>query len=371
MSDRDEATGQFESAEPAYGREGLEREAGFVPMVQEGEDVPEELTVGEAMDKIAELNSTPDSDIRTHVAGADLPENMSLTLEQAAKISADGHGADAAQAELEETAELQKEVDKLRGVDPDAKAPVAEPLTPEAEVEKFLAIPHVKEAVDKLTGEAETARQNHVAAVDAATEMVRATVLGRFPVMAQIANLPQEQQGHAVAAWMQQNPEGAAELAQSIGGLQQLVQQQQTHQRANAERARTEFQHYARAQDVQFSELMKGENMLAIEAEIPVMLKTLGVDPMEFLKAGNESKFLRSAPAQAILAKAAKYDLLMKTSKSVAARSLPPVQRPGVAQSRSRDSDSIHSLESIFANSTGEKQLRAGAALMAARSRRG
>jgi hypothetical protein len=43
-----------------------------------------------------------------------------------------------------------------------------------------------------------------------------------------------------------------------------------------------------------FAELTKGYNLPAIEAEIPVMLKDLGSTPAEFLRLGNESKFLGS-----------------------------------------------------------------------------
>ncbi len=366
MSDRDEGTGQFAASELLTGRAAEERDAGYVPYKEEPIDDTGDLTVEEAVEQLA--SSTPPADIKTYSSLDDLPKNVSLTVEQAAKIKSDMDAADSTQAENDEADRLRAEVDKLR----EASKPKTEDSfevgkDPQADVEKLLAIPHVKEAVDKLTGEAETARQNHVAAVDAATEMVRATVLGRFPVMAQIANLPQEQQGRAVAAWMQQNPEGAAELAQSMNGLQELVSQQQTHQKTTAERERSEFQTYARAQDEQFSKLMKGENMPAIEAEIPVMLKNLGVDPMEFLKAGNESKFLRSAPAQAILAKAAKYDLLMKAPKALVARNLPPVQRPGVASVSPRSGDDIATLDRRLSQ-TGS--IKDAVALYAAQTRR-
>ncbi|WP_369723660.1 hypothetical protein AB8Z38_06745 [Bradyrhizobium sp. LLZ17] len=54
------------------------------------------------------------------------------------------------------------------------------------------------------------------------------------------------------------------------------------------------------------------------------MLSELGVDPLEFLKAGNESRFLRTAAAQKVLVDAAKYRLMMQAPKPVAARTPPP-----------------------------------------------
>jgi hypothetical protein len=72
--------------------------------------------------------------------------------------------------------------------------------------------------------------------------------------------------------------------------------------------------------------------MRAIEAEIPAMLSEMGIDPLEFLKAGNESKFLRTAAAQKVLVDAARYRMIMSAKVSAASRPVPPVQRPGTSQ---------------------------------------
>jgi hypothetical protein len=110
--------------------------------------------------------------------------------------------------------------------------------------------------------------------------------------------------------------------------------------------------------------------MRAIEAEIPKMLTDLGVDPIEFLKAGNESKFLRSAAAQRILIDAARYRMVQSATKAVASRPVPPVQRPGTAQPHvNSGGQKLAALNNAFkSNPTLKSAAAALAARRAARS---
>src|SRR5690242_15395539 len=103
MSDennRDLATGQFKSAEPAFGLEGIERDAGYVPYKEET-STEEPVTVEEAAQSLTE-SRTPESEIRTYSAIDDLPENVTLTIEQAAELKS---REDAAKAEAGKDAE--------------------------------------------------------------------------------------------------------------------------------------------------------------------------------------------------------------------------------------------------------------------------
>lgn len=338
MSDtRDDTTGQFASAEPLYGRAAEEREAGWVPLPEEKkDDEPEELTVREAAEELA--SRTPESEIVTYSALDGLADNVALTVDQASKILSDSRDADAAQAEIEQTAKLQREVDELRGVEP-AKAdkPEAEarPVRDgeiDPELERALNNPKVRDAIQQQIGESEQARQNYLTNLDAATKIAQVSFVSQFP---EFANLPAEQHGAMLAAIQQQQPERFQQIYSAVERSAGLFAQQGAEQQRQAERERTEFQTYAKAEDARFAEMVKGEppaQMRAIENEIPAMLKSVGVDPLEFLKAGSESKFLRSAAAQAILVKAAKYDLMQKAPRAVATRAVPPVQRPGVAR---------------------------------------
>src|ERR1700738_1921942 len=107
MSDenRNEA-GQFaETPEPAFGREGVEREAGYLPYKEEPAADSEELTVAEAAEQLA-AQSGPESEIRTYSAIDDLPDNVSLTPEQGAKLLSDSWDAEAKTAEQAEAEAL-------------------------------------------------------------------------------------------------------------------------------------------------------------------------------------------------------------------------------------------------------------------------
>src|SRR4051794_24302683 len=90
---RDEATGQFAPAEPLFGKEGVEAAQGYVPLSDSAitgkppaEDTPP-ITVEEAA---ADLSASR-SDIATYSpvdAFLDtLPENTTLTVEQAAEMT--------------------------------------------------------------------------------------------------------------------------------------------------------------------------------------------------------------------------------------------------------------------------------------------
>src|SRR6266850_5520993 len=103
------------TTEPAYGREGLERDAGYVPHVDEFKpEEPEELTKDEAAaERVKQLGSGEQKMIYAHVTN--MPANVTLTLDQAAKMVAEAREADTAQAEIDGTKAAQKEIDKLRG----------------------------------------------------------------------------------------------------------------------------------------------------------------------------------------------------------------------------------------------------------------
>ena len=77
----DEATGRS-TDEPLTGRAGLEHDAGYAPMPAEAQ---EELTANEAAEEKADHRGTSEANIVTHIAGVDMPKNMTMTLEQGVK----------------------------------------------------------------------------------------------------------------------------------------------------------------------------------------------------------------------------------------------------------------------------------------------
>jgi hypothetical protein len=364
MSERDESTGQFTPSEPLTGRAAEEHAAGFTPMVDEPTPESEELSKKEAAERLAELSSS--KPIATHILSANLPADVTMTIEQGAAALADSRAADKAQAELDETEKLQKEVDQLRGETPEAKPASVE--TDEETLEKALAHPRVKEALERQITEAETTRSTYSKGLDVANQFAQAAFAEGFP---EIASLPIEQWENALRAMHAREPERFNKAMGTLSRVAQLQNAAQHEQQQRSAREAAEFQTYAKGEDARFNEMVKGErNMAAVEAQIPATLKSLGVDPAEFLKAGTESKFLRSAAAQAVLVKAAKYDLLMAAPRAVPTKAAPPpVQRPGTTASRGeRSVANFSTLNSKLSQSGSQKD--AFQLLMAKRGKR-
>jgi hypothetical protein len=155
--------------------------------------------------------------------------------------------------------------------------------------------------------------------------------------------------------------------------LQTLAKVEQANQQITAqktEREQTEFRNYSAQEDARFADMVKGErNMPAIEAEIVAMVKDHGVDPREFFKAGNESKFLRSAAAQKILVDAAKYRIMQRAPKAIPRRDVPTVQKPGNAGPRVNRADT--GLAALNAKLSKTGNLKDAAALLSARRNKG
>ncbi len=317
-------------------------------MPDEPKPEAEELTTREAAEKLDQVRGTSEANIVTYTAGADLADNMTMTLDQGAKALTDAREADQAQAEIDDTAKIKKEVDELRGTKEEAKPA----LEPEPDIEKTLNHPRVKAALEQHIQETEAVKQNYSKAVDVANTFAQAAFIENFP---EIAALPLAQWEGALAAMSQQEPERFAKAMGTLNRVAQLQAAQQQQQQEKAHAARQQFQEYAKAENARFAELTKGESpatMRAVEAHIPQMLAESGADVRQFLEAvSNQSTFPR-ATAEALLVKAAKYDLLMKATKPAPGRAaLPPVQRPGITRSANaaeRSSANLGALNSKF-----------------------
>ena len=323
--------------EPAYGREGLERAAGYTPIPDESkEEAPEELTKDEAAQRLKEL-SGPESAIVTHspIPGSDFAtDGQTLELGQAAKMVAEARQADAAQAEIEGTKAAQKEVEKLRGDKPEQKAALPDA---EIDIERALANPKIRDAIAERVTAADTQREAYATKVVETGTIAIAALASDFP---ELASLHIE---HWESALRQMHAREPVRFQQAMGRIQTIAQIQQAHNQITAEksgREQAEFQTYAQTEDARFADMVKGErNMPAIQAEIIAMVKDHGVDPREFFKAGAESKFLRSAAAQKILVDAAKYRMIQKAAKAAPSRAVPSVQAPGHTGPRTNRSD--------------------------------
>jgi hypothetical protein len=183
----------------------------------------------------------------------------------------------------------------------------------------------------------ESARTEFKQATDAALSIGRASFLEGFP---EFANLPMTHWENALRAMHQREPQRfnkAVAILQRVGAAEQM----QTNLKAHEAR---EFKNYVASENQKFAERHKGEKL--DPSAVMETLKSVGVDPTTFLKEYDGSRILRSAEAQAIMVKAAKYDALMKKQEAArnapkpkpAARAVAPVIRPGASQPRANQS---------------------------------
>lgn len=373
MSDenRDSTTGQYTPAEPAFGREGVEREAGYVPFKEETAADDGELSVAEAAEQLGEQCGTAEVNVRTYSAIDDLPENVTLTAEQASKMLTDERAAAENAAAEAEAEKIRNEVDELRGVKPEAEAKAAEPepqpvkegeLDPE--IERALTNPKIQAVLSAQTAEYEAARQQHLEAANGAVAVAQAAFMSQFP---EFAHIPAENLGAAIQAMQQQDPARAAQIAATIQRTAHIFEQQKAANQQEEHAKQTKFAEYVKVENTKFDTLVKGESpefMKAVPALIQEALAEYGVDAGEFAKLlGGSDALLRSAAAQRLLVDAAKYRQIAKAPKAIATRALPPVQKPGARQpSVSSNEVTIQSLERQFDRATTtEQQLRLAA----------
>lgn len=363
MSDTTAEAPRNDAGEPVYGREGLERAAGYVPLETATEETPDDLTVKEAAEKRLKELSGSESSIITHTAG--LPANVTMTLDQAADALGDARGADDAQAEIDGTKAAQKEIDKLRGEAPESKQPK---LETEADIEKVLANPKVQAAITERVTAADTQRAHYEAAVADAVKFAAASLFNDLP---ELADMPPAQWVNAINEMHERDP-ARARLA--LSRLQAVARVEAANQQIKAQktaREQTAFQAYAAKENARFAELTKGipaKEMAAIQAHVPKMLAEHGADVRQFLEAvSNQTTFPR-ASAEALLVKAARYDLMRAAAKAVAKHAVPHVQKPGTAGPRGAERTDA-SLGALSAKLSKSGSLKDAVALRLARSK--
>jgi hypothetical protein len=352
--------------EPAYGREDLERAAGYTPLPDESkEEAPEELTKDEAAKRLKDL-SGPESAIVTHTTG--LPPEVTLTLDQSAKMLADSRDADAAQAEIDGTKAEQKAIDKLRN--PHGVEPKQPQFETEADIEKVLSHPKIRDAISAKVSEADTQRAHYESAVTEAGKFAIASLLHEFPEM---ENVPLANWVSTIQAMHQREPARAQVIItklQTLGKVEAALNQIKAQKSAKEQ---TEFKAYAAKENARFADMTKGipaREMAAIEAHIPRMLGEAGANVKQFLDAvSNQTTFPR-ASAEALLVKAARYDLMQKAARAQPARAaVPTVQKPGYSGPRVDRADT--GLAALSAKLSKSGNLKDAAALLSARRSKG
>ena len=324
---------------------------------------------GASLREAAEQRSAPRGEIVVReyrdAKGEPIAANEAITLERAARDYARVVTADKAAAESETSTEVAARVDALRAEalakDPDAaefygfepqdieaketkpgksttKKPGGEPNDADAaarldpELDRALKHPQVRQAIEQQNGEAEKMRQDYVNGLAAATQIAQVSFLSQFPELAGIApeNLP-----GALELMSRQDPAKLVRVKATIATTEHLVAQQRQESRRQTEMAREKFRSYATAEDARLETMLKSEppeTQRAVMSEIMASAKASGVEQAELIRLFHSEPLMRNAVFQRMMYDAGKYRLMMKAKDAVAAKSVPPVLRPGMAR---------------------------------------
>jgi hypothetical protein len=360
--------------------------AGYTPMEDPVEK--DEETIGSdnvSLREAAEQRSaTPDPVIVREYRddeGKPVAADEAITLARAARDYAGIAAAEKLISENESSEALAKRIDALRSAalaeDPDAaefygfkppkdkeagKAEAADgpanatgelssgKLAPE--LEKALQHPQVVQAIEERINEAEKARQGFRDGLAAATQIAQASFLSQFP---EFASIPPEQVPAALEQMSRQDPAKLALVKGMVARTEQLfAQQAQEHQR-HAQIARQNFLNFAHTEDARLDTVLKDEPKAiqqAVTAEIMASAKASGIAPAELSRLFHSEPLMRNATFQHMMYDAAKYRLMMKAKDAAVAKSVPPVQRPGMSTARSeRDRADLRTLSARLSTS--------------------
>lgn len=376
--------------------------AGYAQMPdpeREGERQPIDSDSASLRD-VAEQRSEaqPKTVVRQYTDGEGKPAaaNEAVTLARASRDYADATAGDRQSAEAETSDALAARIDALRAEvaanDPDAaefygfeqpedhevrdegiEAPSEAPedqgkrsaeLDPD--IAQLLQHPQVRLALEEKVGEVERARRSYVEGLDAAMQITQASFISQFP---ELAGLAPEQLPAALAQIAQQDPGKLSRIQALVASSEQLRARQNEEVRRMADASRHGFQNYAKAEDARLETLLKDETRevrQAVAQEIMASAKASGIEPDELRRLFDSEPLMRNATFQRMMYDAGKYRLMMKARDAVAAKPIPPVQRPGMAGSRGERNQ--HDLRTLSARLSSTGDLKDAVALYRAKT---
>jgi len=347
--------------------------AGYAPM-RDPDEQDQQETIGSdsaSLREAAEQRSAASDPVQVRQYldddGKPAPPNEAVTLARAAQDYGGVTSAEKLMAESKSSKELAARVDALRAealADDPAAAELygfelpkadgeeakqteresqqasesnakrlSEQLDPE--LEKVLQHPQVLQAIEERIGEAEKARQSYHDGLAAATQIAQASFLGQFP---ELAAIPPENLPHALELMSRQDPAKFARVKAMVETSGQLFARQAQESRHQAEMARQSFQRFARSEDARLETMLKDEpraTQQAVTAEIMASAQASGIEPAELNRLFATEPLMRNATFQRMMYDAGKFRLMMKAKEAAVTKPVPPVQRPGMATTRS------------------------------------
>lgn len=362
--------------------------AGYTPMPdpQRGEQEAEIGSDSASLREAAAQRSNSQDKIvvrrYTDAKGRHAAQNEAVTLARASRDYASATAADRRAKEQEASDALAVDIDSLRAVigdkDPEAaefygfEAPEwseddegpqtnpsneadergQDPAHLDPDVERLMQHPQVRLALEEKVGEVERARQSYVEGLGAAVQIAQANFVSQFP---ELTGLAPEQLPAALAQMARQDPERFSRVQAIIAGSEQLLARQQQEMQRQTEATRHGFRSYAATEDARLETMLKEEPRevrKAVAQEIVSSAKASGIEADELHRLFESEPLMRNATFQRMMYDAGKYRLMMKAKEAIAARPVPPVQRPGMSTTRGeREQSDLRTLSARLSNS--------------------
>jgi hypothetical protein len=376
--DRSE-NGQFAAAEePKFGLEGVEAEAGYskMPDPKAEEDWSFDNGDREAAEIYAAISEPADPQIEIFYQnpdGSKKDPNLTVTPERAADDLTAYHGDREADMAALLGKEFAAEIDKLRAdriktaadaehfgvpLKPEKAAPEgAETAThePDAfdgveglaeETKAALRQPQVREYLEATEREHSEVRQAYTAGLENARVASLATLAAVVP---HLANLSPAQFEQGLATLSQVDPPAFAKAMDILGTTNRIVQAQYQAQQHNTQLQQQQFWANARIEDAKFYNAI-GKSPDEVDGRgIVKNLEALGLSREQITHHWQNNPLMRSAAGQQILyewSEMKSRDAKAADWRAKAARSVPPVQRPGTARSaREASYDDVSALD--------------------------
>jgi hypothetical protein len=360
--------------------------------------------------RAAASTEPPDDKLYFKAQPQDERPQYSISPEKAAASVSDYHANNEKQNVDAHLQELQREVDLARAayngdlspteaaakwreakgqpeippVQPDAPQPQAEvadqPVNGvDPDLAKLLETkPHVREQLEAPLRQAAQVQATYAAATREMAAMAGASILASFN---ELNGLTAEQLPVAMQVIEKQNPQRALEIKAHLAHANQIyaaaMQASQAQQAQQAQIVDAQWKQFTQSEDAAFDAAMSKRGVAKSEIkaageEIINAAAEHGISKEGLWQLYQTQPILRSAAFQELLLDAAKYRLAQRTARAEPARTLPPVQRPGVATSvDERAHADIGSLRERFKSASGRDQLKLGVELLKAQRARG
>ncbi len=312
--------------------------------------------------------STPESEIKRYGTSLDdLPDNVSISLEQAVEITSKEKAAEAEALEEAQQELIRNEVDKIRGEtakaaeqSPEIQAAIDQGVDPE--VARALVHPQVKQALEAEFTKADQVRLSYAQGLEQARI---ASLAGLYEVAPHLANLPPAQIEQGLALLSEVDPPAFQRAMNVLQRTNQIVQAQHAARQQESQIQYQNFENDVRSEDARLIKMV-GSEKAADEANRALIsyLDQHGVQKNQRLGVIMNNPVLRTAEARQTVWKAQQYDAMKTAPKPT--KNVPPVQRPGAAQARTRGTDNsskVASLERMLDSATGTRAARIAAEL--------